>query len=263
MQEILQALSLVKSFRLKSKQRSLVFKTHRLKKALDDLSFSANAGEIYGLLGPNGAGKTTAMRIIAGLIKSDGGDAIVDGFSVRENTMEVKRRIGFLSDELRLDGFFSPSYLFDFFSALRGVSKNDAKIRKERLFTLFGIDRFSREKVASLSNGMRQKVAFVLSIAHDPDIIIFDEPTNGLDIVAARTVVDFLLEMKRQGKSILLSTHIFSLVEKICDRVGIIIDGRLVFCDSIPRIIQKTTLEGCFFSLYDQPQVHSDLELTN
>jgi sodium transport system ATP-binding protein len=108
---------------------------------------------------------------------------------------------------------------------------------------------------------MRQKAAFVLSVAHDPDIIIFDEPTNGLDIVAARTVVDFLLEMKRQGKSILLSTHIFSLVEKICDRVGIIIDGRLVFCDSIPQIIQKTTLEDCFFSLYDQPQVHKDLEL--
>jgi sodium transport system ATP-binding protein len=261
MQEILQALSLVKNYRLKSKRSvSEGNKSQRIKKALDGLSFSVNSGEIYGLLGPNGAGKTTAMRIIAGLIKSDSGDVIVDGFSVRENAMDVKRRIGFLSDELRLDGFFSPSYLFDFFSALRGVSKNDAKIRKERVFTLFGIECFSREKVSALSNGMRQKVAFVFSVAHDPDIIIFDEPTNGLDIVAARTVVDVLLEMKKQGKSILLSTHIFSLVEKICDRVGIIIDGRLVFCDSIPQIIQKTTLEDCFFSLYDRLQVHSDLD---
>jgi sodium transport system ATP-binding protein len=253
--------NLTKSFRLTEKNRKLLSSVEKKITVLKKLSFLVRKGEIFGILGPNGAGKTTAMRIIAGLIKSDNGDVIVDGFSVRENTMEVKKRIGFLSDELKLDGYFSPSYLFDFYSALRGINKNDIRMHKEYLFNLFGIKNFSREKIAALSNGMRQKVALVLSIAHDPDIIIFDEPTNGLDIVAARTVIDFLIEMKNHGKSILLSTHILSLVENICDRVGIIIDGRLVFCDFVAKMNKEKTMEDCFFSLYDQSKIYKGMEI--
>lgn len=99
--------------------------------------------------------------------------------------------------------------------------------------------------------GMRQKVSLVISIVHDPTFIIFDEPTNGLDVITARTVTDFLLELKRQGKSIIVSTHIFSLIEKICDRVGIIIDGRMVACDTLGHITQAQCLEDVFFSIYD------------
>ena len=216
------------------------------------MSFSVKKGEIFGLLGPNGAGKTTAMRIAAGLIKSNSGDVFIDGISVRDNKIEVQRRIGFLSEELRLEDFFTPDYLFNFFAALREVPKDTIHRRKALLFERFGIHNYAYKQVAALSNGMRQMVSLVLSIVHDPPLLLFDEPTNGLDVVAARNVIDFLREMKEQGKTIILSTHIFNLVEKICDRVGVIIDGRMLYSDSLSAINMQTNLEEKFFSLYDE-----------
>ena len=116
--------------------------------------------------------------------------------------------------------------------------------------TKFGIDKFAGVKVANLSTGMKQKVSLVVSIAHDPDIIIFDEPTNGLDVITAKVVTDFLKELKEQGKTIILSTHIFSLVEKLCDRAGIIIDGVLTVCSDIETLTKDKSLEDVFFDLY-------------
>ena len=143
------------------------------------------------------------------------------------------------------------------------MPKNSTNKRKRQLFDYFGINHFAQERIATLSNGMKQKVSLALSIAHNPMVIIFDEPTNGLDIITSRLVVDFLLEMKRQGKTIIVSTHIFSLVEKICDCVGIIIDGQMVFTSPVSQIIKKTTLENLFFSLYDKPQIYINLELSH
>ena len=250
MEDFLVFSSLVKNYRLNKRQR--ILERSKIKMALNGLSFSVKRGEIYGLLGPNGAGKSTAMRIAAGLIKSDSGDVLVDGISVRNNKPELQRRIGFLSGDLQLEDFFSPDYLFDFFSALRNVPKGMIKKRKALLFERFGIHSYAHKQVATLSNGMKQMVSLALSIVHDPALLIFDEPTNGLDLVAARHVVDFLLEMKSQGKTIILSTHIFNLVEKICDQVGIIIDGRMLYSDSLSAIKSQTNLECKFFSLYDR-----------
>jgi len=261
MQEFLEALSLVKIFRLNRQQQRLVHRPLKTKTALDGLSFSIRKGEIFGLLGPNGAGKTTAMRISAGLIKSDYGDVFVDGISVQKHTPDVQQRIGFLSEDVRFEEFFTPSYLFDFFSSLRGLPKDRSRERKELLFDRFEIKEFAQERIATLSNGMKQKVSLVLSIVHEPEIIIFDEPTNGLDIVTAKMVVDLLLDLKRQGKTIIISTHIFSLVEKICDRVGIIIDGKMVFCDSLPRIAEKTNIEALFFSIFKGHHKESGVSL--
>ena len=252
MRDFLVFSSLVKSYRLNRRQRSL--ERSKIKTALNGLSFSVKAGEIYGLLGPNGAGKTTAMRISSGLIKSDSGDVFVDGFSIRENKTEIQRRIGFLSEDLRLEEFFTPDYLFDFFASLREVPKDTIKKRKGLLFERFGIDNYAHKQVSALSNGMRQMVSLVLSVVHDPPLLIFDEPTNGLDLVAARNVVDFLLEMKSLGKTIILSTHIFNLVEKTCDRAGIITNGRLLFSGSLSEINSQSNLEEKFFSLYDECQ---------
>ena len=242
--------SLVKNFRLDKRQRLL--EGSKTKTALNGLSFSVKKGEIYGLLGPNGAGKTTAMRIAAGLIKSDSGDVIVAGDSVRENPLKIRSKIGFLSGDLKLEEFFTPAYLFDFFSALRDVPKEQAHQRRESLFERFGINEYAHKKLATLSSGMKQKVSFVVSITHDPQIIIFDEPTNGMDLLAARTVTEFLLELKSQGKTIILSTHIFSFAEKICDQAGFIINGKL-FCSGPPGEIKGTNnLEDAFFFIYDQ-----------
>lgn len=241
---------ITKTFNLSKKQQKILKTKDTKKVAVRNLSFDAYEGEIYGLLGPNGAGKTTTLRIASSLIKPDSGDVLIQGISVVENPSLVRSHIGFLTSELKLEDFFTPNYLFDFFSKLHGINDETIKNRKKMLFDQFGIHPFCEVKVSDLSTGMKQKVSLAISIAHDPNIIIFDEPTNGLDIITAKTVTDFLIDLKNQGKTIILSTHIFSLVEKLCDRVGIIIDGQMVYSNSVTEILKSTDLETLFFNLY-------------
>ncbi len=250
MQEILKIEGLCKSFKLSKRQQKLEKTKETLKHAVKNVSFSAYRGEIFGLLGPNGAGKTTTMRILATLLKPDSGDAWVDGASVVTQETLVRSKIAFLTSELKLEQFFTPNYLFDFFSDLHGIDVATRERRKQALFTRFGIDRFAETKVAELSQGMRQKVSIAVSLVHDPDIIIFDEPTNGLDVLTAKVVTDYLAELRDAGKTILVSTHIFSLIEKICDRVGVLIDGELVCCDTVAAVCGEQSLEDRFFDLY-------------
>lgn len=250
MEELLNADNLCKTFRLSRKQQKLEKINAKTKTAVDHLSFCAYKGEVFGLLGPNGAGKTTTLRMLSTLIKPDAGDAVVDGSSIVKDPNGVRGKIGFLTSELKLEEFFTPNYLFDFFSDLYGVTVQKREERKQRLFSKFGIDEFAEVKVANMSTGMKQKVSLVISLVHDPQIIIFDEPTNGLDVITARVVTDFLLEMKQEGKTIIVSTHIFSLIEKICDRVGIIINGKMTVCDTLSNITAEKSLEDKFFDIY-------------
>ncbi len=252
MEEILKVEGLKKSFKLTRKQQKSEGTNLSVKIAVNDLSFTAYRGEIFGLLGPNGAGKTTTLRMLATLIKPDSGNAFIDGKSIVTEDEAVRRKIGFLTSELKLEEFFTPNYIYDFFSELYGVEKHAAKQRKRELFSKFGIDKFAEIKIANLSTGMKQKISLVISIVHDPDFIIFDEPTNGLDVLTAKVVTDFLLELKSAGKTIILSTHIFSLVEKLCDRVGVIINGKLVALDTLENLTREKNLEDKFFDLYSQ-----------
>ena len=252
MEEILQVDGLSKTFTLSRKQQKIERTAAKRKVAVDNLSFNAYRGEIFGLLGPNGAGKTTTLRMLSTLIRPDSGDALLDGCSVVRQPEEVRGKIGFLTSELKLEDFFTPNYLFDFFSELHGVKEEEKEKRKKEMFSRFGIDQFAEVKVANLSTGMKQKLSLVISLVHDPDIIIFDEPTNGLDVLTARTVTDYLQELRGQGKTIILSTHIFSLVERLCDRVGIIIDGRLVACGTLSEVCDGMTIEDRFFELYKE-----------
>lgn len=246
----MRAENLKKTFRLSARQRKTQKTAERTKTAVDELSFTVKKGEIYGLLGPNGAGKTTTLRMLATLIKPDSGDAFVNGRSVTKEADKVRNEIGFLTSELKPDEFFTPSYLFDFYSELHGMSEARRNERKALLFSRFGIDNFAETKISDLSTGMKQKVSIAISLVHDPDFIIFDEPTNGLDVLTAKTVTDFLLEQKERGKTVLLSTHIFSLVEKICDRAGIIIDGKMAKEGSVKELTAEKSLEDAFFDLY-------------
>lgn len=250
MRELLKVQNLRKSFKISAKQQKIQNTKERIKVAVDDLSFTAYEGEVFGLLGPNGAGKTTTLRMMSALVKPDQGDVLIEGSSVVKKPDEVRSKIGFLTSELKLEEFFTPNYLFSFFSELHGVGKAEAAARKQRLFERFGITKFAEVKVGNLSTGMKQKVSLVISIVHDPDIIIFDEPTNGLDVLTAKVVTDFLLELKEQGKTIIVSTHIFSLIEKICDRVGVIIDGRMAVCDTLEHLTNEKSLEDKFFDIY-------------
>ena len=250
MEEILRVDNLKKAFKLSRRQQMLEKTSSAIRVAVDGLSYSVNRGEIFGLLGPNGAGKTTTLRMLATLIKPDSGDAFIDGKSVVKEADAVRGKIGFLTSELKLEEFYSPSYLYDFYSELYGVERTVRDERKRKLFAKFGIDRFAEIKFGNLSTGMKQKVSLVVSVVHDPDFIIFDEPTNGLDVLTAKVVTDFLEELRAAGKTVILSTHIFSLVEKLCDRVGIIIDGKLVALDTLENITKDSNLEDTFFGLY-------------
>ena len=249
MEEILQVKNLNKTFKLSRKQRKIEGGA-TVKKAVDNLSFTAYKGEIFGLLGPNGAGKTTTLRMLATLIKPDSGDAVIDGASVISDPYAVRSKIGFLTSELKLEDFFTPNYLYNYFSRLYNVPEETAAERKNKMFAKFGIDKFAEVKVANLSTGMKQKLSLVISLVNDPDFIIFDEPTNGLDVLTAKTVTDYLVELRSEGKTIILSTHIFSLIEKLCDRVGVIIDGRLVALDTLQNLTAEKNLEDKFFDLY-------------
>lgn len=252
MEKILEVKGLKKTFKLSAKQQKIEKTNEKVKVAVNNLSFTAYRGEVFGLLGSNGAGKTTTLRMLATLIKPDAGDAYVNGASVVSEPEKVRSNIGFLTSELKLEEFFTPNYLYDFFSELHGVPAEEAKQRKQDYFERFGIDKFAEVKVGNLSTGMKQKVSLVVSLVHDPDIIIFDEPTNGLDVLTAKVVTDFLLDLKERGKSIIVSTHIFSLIEKICDRVGIVISGQMVVCDTLEAVCQGKSLEERFFEIYEE-----------
>lgn len=254
MSEILTVTNLVKTFRLSKKQQQMEKTTAKTLTAVNQLSFSLQAGEMFGLLGTNGAGKTTALRMIATLIKPDSGSIMLDGIDAVKEPARIRSKIGFLTSELKLEAFFTPNYIFDYFSRLHNVAPEVAAQRKAMLFQRLGIDKFAEVKIGDLSTGMKQKTSIAVSLAHDPDIIIFDEPTNGLDIITAKAVTDFLISLKSEGKSIVISSHIFSLIEQTCDRVGIMVEGKMVFTDTLENIRRESCLEDTFFRVYQQQQ---------
>lgn len=221
--------------------------------AVNDISFEAKEGEIYGLLGPNGAGKTTTLRTITTLLKPTSGEIKVQGYDVVKDSKEVRKRIGFLTNELKMDPHFTPTYTMGFFGKLHGLNNSDIQSRTKMLFKYFGIEKFADKKIDELSTGMTQKLAIAVSLIHDPEVIIFDEPTNGLDIITAKAVTDYLQELKEQGKLIIISTHIMNVAEKLCDRIGIIIEGKKVADGTKDAILEQTgtkDLEEAFFKLY-------------
>lgn len=249
---VLEIKELNKKFRLSHKQKKEKRTNSDFLVAVDNVSLDLNEKEIYGLLGPNGAGKTTTLRMIATLLTPDSGKIILKGNDVTKKPNELRKAIGFLTSELELDGFFTPDYTFDFFATLYGVEEKVKNQRKEELFASFGINDYKYTKIEQLSTGMKQKVSLVVSLVNNPDIIVFDEPTNGLDILATKIVEEYLLKLKKEGKTIIISTHIFSLVEKLCDRVGIIIEGKLVYQGMMKEIGKEESLEKIFFSLYEK-----------
>lgn len=254
MKESIIVLHLRKTFILSKKQMRIEHAKENKRVAVNDISFTTYQGEIFGLLGPNGAGKTTTLRCISTLIKPDSGTITVNGFDVKDD-IKVKKSICFLTNELKLEEQMTPTYAFNYYARFYDLPDEVIKERREKLFKIFGIEKFAEVKISDLSTGMKQKTSIVVSLVNDPDIIIFDEPTNGLDVLTAKLVTDYLLELKKAGKSIIISTHIMNLVEKICDRVGIIINGKMIACDTVENICNLSPnhdLEEVFFILYQE-----------
>jgi sodium transport system ATP-binding protein len=205
-------------------------------KAVDGVSFEARAGEIFGLLGANGAGKTTTLRVLSTMLVPSAGDACICGFSVRQKPEEVRRRIGFLSTATSLYGRLTAREMVTYFGRLHGMAPATLEARRRELFELFGMQGFADVRCDKLSTGMKQKVSIVRSVLHDPEVMIFDEPTAGLDVLTSRTIVSFVRDCRARGKCVIFSTHIMDEVEQLCDRVGVIHAGRVLACEPLQAL---------------------------
>ncbi|QGU94346.1 ATP-binding cassette domain-containing protein [Clostridium bovifaecis] len=212
--------------------------TKRFKKvqAVDHISFSVNKGEIVGLLGENGAGKTTTLRMIATMLKASDGECKVSGYSVKSEPNKVRGEIGILfGGEVGLYDRLTARENIMYFAKLNGMKDEDAKRSIEYLIKMLQMEEFIDRKVGKFSRGMKQKVAIARSIVHEPTVMLFDEPTIGLDVSASKIVQDFILKCKKDDKAIIFSSHSMNEVEKLCDRIIIIHKGRL---------IEEGTVEG-------------------
>lgn len=227
---------------------------------LSDVSFEAKPGEIYGLLGPNGAGKTTTLRCVATLLKADSGAISVMDKDVVRDAKAVRASIGLLTSDMKLAGNLSPRYLLSFFGELNHLDKETIARRGAELADYLGMKDFLDRPIEKCSTGQKQKTSIAVSLIHDPQVIIFDEPTNGLDILAAKTVVDFLRDFRDRGKTIILSTHIMTEAETLCDRIGIMLNGKIVAEGSnkdLQRQYAQDSLEKVFFHIAEKEGVWS------
>jgi sodium transport system ATP-binding protein len=225
-------------------------------RAVDNVTFEAHAGEIFGLLGVNGAGKTTTLRLLATMLKPSAGEASVCGHSIAKEPESVRRRIGFLSTATSLYGRLSAAEMVTYFGRLNGMSREAIDRRIMELFGLFDMNEFRDRRCDKLSSGMKQKVSIVRTVLHDPEVMIFDEPTAGLDVLTSRTIVDFVKDCRTRGKCVLFSTHIMEEVEKLCDRVAVIHDGKLLACEPVDSLKARTPsgrVEDAFVSLVGEP----------
>jgi sodium transport system ATP-binding protein len=220
--------------------------------AVDRISFEARPGEIFGLLGPNGAGKTTTMRILCTVLRPSGGVARVAGHDVVAEPGKVRQSIGFLSANTAIYDRMSARELVEYFGRLYGMEEEKLRERMEEVFSSLQMNDFRDVLGAKMSTGMRQKVSIARAIIHDPPVLIFDEPTAGLDVLVARAVLQNIERLRELGKCILFSTHIMREVEKLCDRVAIIGRGKILACGTLPELRERHAqddLEELFFAL--------------
>jgi sodium transport system ATP-binding protein len=197
-------------------------------RAVQDVNFRCSPGQIYGLLGANGAGKTTTLRMLATILAPSEGGATVAGFDVETQPEQVRRNIGFLSTATALYARLTAEEMVQYFGRLHGLDEAVLRRRIDEIFERLGMNEFRRRRCDALSTGMKQKVSIARTLVHDPPVMIFDEPTAGLDVMAARTILDFIRECRDRGKTVVFSTHVMSEAEKLCDIIGIIHKGRLL-----------------------------------
>lgn len=222
------------------------------KRAVDDLSLTVRAGELYALLGPNGAGKTTTLRMVAGLLKPDAGAIEVFGVDALANPPAAKRIIAWAPDEPMLYDRLNPMEYLEFVAGLWGVEAKAARARAEELLRWLGLWENRGDRCEGFSRGMKQKTALAGALIHDPQLLILDEPLTGLDAAAARQVKDLLLSHVAKGGTVILTTHILEVAERLAQRIGIIRQGRLIAQGTLAELRERTrgaSLEDVFLQL--------------
>jgi sodium transport system ATP-binding protein len=230
--------------------------------ALSGLTFDAFPGEMYGLLGPNGAGKTTALRIISTVLKPTGGSATVNGFDVLTQASQVRHQIGFMSANTGVYDRMTAQEMVEFFGRLYGIDHERVRQRTNELFERLNMNDFRDVLGAKLSTGMKQKVSIARALVHDPPVLIFDEATSGLDVLAARALLQTVAELRDQGKCIVFSTHIMREAEKLCDRIAIMHRGHILAEGTLEELRDRHNehdLEELFFRLISEHDaLHAD-----
>lgn len=234
-------------------------KTFGAKVAVDNLSLSVRAGELYALLGPNGAGKTTTLRMVAGLLKPNAGDIQVFGRDVLTEPAAAKQIIAWAPDEPMLYDRLNPMEYLEFVAGLWGVAPAKALPKAEELLKWLGLWENRGERCEGFSRGMKQKTALAGALIHDPQLLILDEPLTGLDAAVARQVKDLLQERVRAGATVILTTHILEVAERMADRIGIIKAGRMAAEGTLEELRARTgegraTLEDLFLDLTAEPE---------
>ncbi len=222
--------------------------------AVDNVSFTCHPGRIYTLLGPNGAGKTTALRIIASMLQPTTGTVKISGIDVTKDARAARAKLGFLTGSTGLYDRLTPRETLKYFAALHQVEEDEAHQRMESLIDRLAIGEFADRRVGKLSMGQKQRVSIARTLMHDPEVIIFDEPTNGLDVLTSRTIIEWIRECKQAGKTVIFSTHIMGEVSLLSDDLGVIHNGKLCYDDSFENFknqFGQHSLEDAFISILE------------
>ena len=237
---MIEAHHLTKTF--KDKKRGVIT-------AVDNVSFTCQPGRVYGLLGANGAGKTTTLRLLATLLRPTTGTSSLAGFDTVADPEKVRAHVGFLAASTALYGRLTGREMVTYFGRLNGLADPEIKARLQRLTDELDMAEFLDRRCEKFSTGMKQKISIARTLIHDPAVMIFDEPTLGLDVMTARAIVRFVRSCRDRGKTVIYSTHVMSEVEKLCDVIGIIHDGRLVAEGTLAELQQRfgeTDMEEIF-----------------
>ena len=221
-------------------------------RALSGVTFSAQAGEVYGLLGPNGAGKTTLLRILATLLRPDSGTAQVAGYDTQLQGEAVRRSVGMVNGGMGLYDRLSGREILRYFAGLYGMTSIHADARIAELNGSLGLEDMLDTRAGNFSTGMKQKIVIARAVIHDPPVLILDEAASGLDVLARRALLDFVLNYRAAGRLVVYSTHVMSEVEEVCDRAAVLDRGDLIAQGTVAGLLAQTgqsSLERAFFSM--------------
>lgn len=244
-----------KEFILSKQQRKELNTKEKIATAVDGVSLTCQPGRIFSLLGPNGAGKTTTLRMISTIFKPTSGTINICGINAKEKPQEARKKIGFLTGSTGLYARLTPDELIKYFADLYNIPKNEFEKRKNELYDLLDMHDFKGKRIGKLSTGMKQKVSICRTMIHDPEVVIFDEPTSGLDVITAENIIKLIKDCKKQGKTVIFSSHIMSEVDLLCDDMAIIHKGKMLFngtMDTFRNDMQEENLTAEFIRIVNQ-----------
>lgn len=237
-----------------------LFRSFRGIPAVEDVSFCVEAGEIVGFLGPNGAGKSTTVKMITGMLSPNDGHVLFNGRDIQDDMVAYRSRIGYVPEEAHLYTYLSGLEYLQLVGRLRGLREAVIEAKAESLLALLNLDSWQHTPISSYSKGMRQRVLLAAALLHDPQLLIFDEPLSGLDVISSRLFKDLLAMLAAEGKAVLYISHVLETVEQVCDRVIVIAKGRIL-ADATPaeltQLMSLPNLESVFAQLVQQQDTRS------